>query len=309
MELHQLRTFVAVAEEGGLTRAADRLHLSQPAMSGHIRALEEEFGVALFCRTPKGMTPTREGVALLDRARQALSRVEDIAQEARRLKGEIMGDVRIGLNTLASLLRVLDLTGTVSERYPNLNLHVIMATTGRVLDLVRSGGLDGGFFYGDNPFAEIRSVFLRRANMVIAAPAGWVDPDAPPSWKELAGHPWVLTPEHCFCSQSIRSRFKACGAFPAKATTVEDDDTLFKLISGGRGIGPMVRDEALKARDQGLVVLLDDVLDTTLSFGWLRTRDNDPLIRAVLSGLGEVWGLDPFAEGAEISKDARELGG
>ena len=70
MELHQLRTFVAVAEEGHLTRAAERMFVSQPAVSSHVKALEAELGVALFDRTPKGMRLTREGERLLGRARR-----------------------------------------------------------------------------------------------------------------------------------------------------------------------------------------------------------------------------------------------
>jgi len=61
MELYQLKTFVTVAEEGHLTRAAERLFTSQPAISAHIKSLEEELGVTLFHRTPKGMQLTTEG--------------------------------------------------------------------------------------------------------------------------------------------------------------------------------------------------------------------------------------------------------
>ena len=54
MEIHHLKTFVTVADEGHLTRAADRLHTSQPSVSAHIKALEEELGLILFLRTPQG---------------------------------------------------------------------------------------------------------------------------------------------------------------------------------------------------------------------------------------------------------------
>ena len=69
MELYQLRTFAAVADEGHLTRASERLHLSQPAVSGHIKALEGELGVRLFERASTGMQLTAAGSELLERAR------------------------------------------------------------------------------------------------------------------------------------------------------------------------------------------------------------------------------------------------
>jgi DNA-binding transcriptional LysR family regulator len=61
MELYRLRTFLAVADEQNLTRAAERLHISQPSVSTHIKALEEGLGVTLFIRTPKGMILSQEG--------------------------------------------------------------------------------------------------------------------------------------------------------------------------------------------------------------------------------------------------------
>ena len=70
MELYQLRTFAMVADEGNLSRAAKRLHASQPAVSAQIKALEEELGVHLFLRTPKGMTLTADGLRLREHAGQ-----------------------------------------------------------------------------------------------------------------------------------------------------------------------------------------------------------------------------------------------
>ena len=74
MELYQLRTFAAVAEEGHLTRAAERLHLSQPAVSGHIKALEQELDVRLFERTATGMVLTEPGRQLLGHANKVSER-------------------------------------------------------------------------------------------------------------------------------------------------------------------------------------------------------------------------------------------
>src|SRR5260370_20757109 len=73
MELYQLRSFTAVAELGHLTRAAEKLHVSQPAMSAQIKALEDELGVALFERVPTGMILTAAGRPLLPQAAKVLA--------------------------------------------------------------------------------------------------------------------------------------------------------------------------------------------------------------------------------------------
>jgi DNA-binding transcriptional LysR family regulator len=76
MSLEQLETVVAIAEEGALTRAARRLHISQPPLTRRLRALEDELGALLFERSARGMTPTPAGAAFLPRARAILASVE-----------------------------------------------------------------------------------------------------------------------------------------------------------------------------------------------------------------------------------------
>src|SRR5215510_1968752 len=85
MELYQLRSFAAVAELGHLTRAADKLHISQPALSAQIKALEDELGVALFDRTSSGMTLTAGGQRLLTEAGKVLAAAGALSSQARAI--------------------------------------------------------------------------------------------------------------------------------------------------------------------------------------------------------------------------------
>jgi len=88
MELYQLRTFAAVAETGHLTRAAERLHISQPAVSAQIKALEDKLEVRLFERGPAGMTLTRAGARLLEQAAKVIAAAEELRNLAKALTGE-----------------------------------------------------------------------------------------------------------------------------------------------------------------------------------------------------------------------------
>src|SRR3972149_11363459 len=94
MELYQLRALAAVADPGQRTRAAERLHLSQPALSAQIKALEEELEVRLFERTPNGMQATRAGRELLAHGEKVLAAAEALRQAARAVRGEAAGGVR-----------------------------------------------------------------------------------------------------------------------------------------------------------------------------------------------------------------------
>ena len=91
MEIHQLKTFVAVAREGSITRASERLYLSQPAVSAHIKAIEDTLGLTLFARTPRGMALTGDGERLLAKAEQTLGAHRELVEEATRIKGRSRG--------------------------------------------------------------------------------------------------------------------------------------------------------------------------------------------------------------------------
>src|SRR5439155_24661686 len=95
MELYQLRGFAAVAECGHLTRAAERLHLSQPALSAQIKALEDELGVHLFERGPSGMALTAAGKRLLPEATKVLADAASLHGKARPMEGEVAWRVRV----------------------------------------------------------------------------------------------------------------------------------------------------------------------------------------------------------------------
>ena len=106
MELYQLRSFAAVAESGHLTRAADRLHISQPALSAQIKALEDELGVALFERVSSGMVLTSAGRSLLPEAQKVVSAAQSLRSHARAIKGEVVGRARVGTVSDPEFVRV-----------------------------------------------------------------------------------------------------------------------------------------------------------------------------------------------------------
>jgi DNA-binding transcriptional LysR family regulator len=91
VELYQLRSLVAIAEAGQMTRAAEKLHISQPALSAQLRALEEEFEFSLFERTASGMVLTTGGKKILKSANKVLAAANALQNDARLIKGKVTG--------------------------------------------------------------------------------------------------------------------------------------------------------------------------------------------------------------------------
>ena len=107
MELSQLRTLIHVAELGSLSKAADRLHIAQPALSRQVRLLEEELGVRLFARHGRGMVLTEQGQEILKHATRVMTELEEIRAAASDAGAPLRGQIAIGFPpTVADIVSV-----------------------------------------------------------------------------------------------------------------------------------------------------------------------------------------------------------
>ena len=150
MELYHLKTFVMVAKEEHLTRAAEKLHTSQPAVSAHIKALEEELGLTLFLRTAKGMRLTNEGMKLYQNALAALATIDDFQHQAQRMQKEINGIIRLGLHTDPAYLHLNTLFSKMRQKYIEVEFHLLQRWSWQQPHDIRTGALDAGFIYRNN---------------------------------------------------------------------------------------------------------------------------------------------------------------
>jgi DNA-binding transcriptional LysR family regulator len=142
MELRRLRYFVAVAEELHFRRAAERLHLAQPALSQQVRKLELELGIDLFHRTKRGVALTSAGSVFLEEARRLLSHADEAARTARNVRTGVGGRLRIGhlADSIPSIFpRVL---AAFASRNPGVEVLSEIVQTRRAIEDVRNGRLD-----------------------------------------------------------------------------------------------------------------------------------------------------------------------
>ena len=292
MELYQLRSFVEVAELGHLTRAADKLHISQPALSAQIKALEDELGMELFDRKPNGMVLTGAGKQLVTEAQGLLSAAQTLRDHARAIKGEIAGIIRLGTVSDPQFIRVGELLSAAVERYPLLEIQLHHEVSGAAFEKVRDGGLDASFYYGEMTHPGVAGIGLREITYRIVAPAAWKDRIAHAGWNHIAGEAWIMTPPISTHHQLASTLFRSQGIEPTKVVEADDEVVVASLVLAGLGMALMREDIALEKAQGGEICLWQDVrLSTTLQFIYAREREQDPAMRPLLELLKEVWSL------------------
>lgn len=294
MELYQLRTFAAVAEEGHLTRAAERLHLSQPAVSGHIKALEQELDVRLFERAATGMVLTEAGSQLLAHSLKVLSAADGVKRAAQQLHAEVAGLLHVG--TVADPVdnRLGDVLAATVRRHPLMRLELHHSITGAALESVRDGELDATFYFGEQPAPPLAALPLRALVYRIAAPAAWAERVQSADWDAIARMPWIRTPSLSTHTRLVTQLFAEHGMEPPSPAVLADDESVItNLVVSGLGVA-LVRDEVARARAElgELVIWPGAKLPTTLWFVCLAQRMQEPPLAALLQLVRETWSLD-----------------
>lgn len=193
MDLKQLTALVTVAEVGSVTRAAQLLHLVQPAVTRQIRTLEKELDVQLFERTRRGMLVTPAGEIMVDRARRALQELERGTAEIRPEPGQVTGVVSVGV--LESLVDLVSqpLATALREAHPGIKLRILTGYSGYLQEWLDAGDLDLALLYN---LADVSSLMviplLEERLWAIAPPDADLKPKQPVSWEQLLAQPLVL---------------------------------------------------------------------------------------------------------------------
>ncbi len=298
MDLTLLRSFVVVAREGNLTRAAVRLHVSQPAVSLQLKNLQETLGVSLFSRSSHGLILTRDGEALLPYAERALNAASEVTRAAAALRHEVSGRLRIGTILDPTFLRLGGFLRALVETYPRLETALRHGMSGWVLDHIRAGDLDVGFYIGDPVTDNTRDgerfyvVKLMPYVYRVLAPAGWKDRvnRGEPSWAALARLPWIWTPPESAHNRLLSRIFDAQGVQPLKVAEVDQEPSMLDLVKSGVGLALVRETTALaEAHAHALTIVEGITVPTQLSFIVLAERRAELGVAAALRLIEDQW--------------------
>lgn len=293
MEIYQLRTFLAVARLGHLTRAAEQLHLTQPAVSKQVKALEQALGVLLFERQPTGMVLTREGRALFPLAERTLFDAMEMVNQARALRGEVSGEVVIGTIIDPDTLRLGSFLGALLAYFPKVQARLKHGISGWVLERVRAGDMDGGFYLGPVLDPDVSSLPMRTLQYLVIGPAEWRDRLRDADWQALAAMPWIGTPSYSSQHRLVAAMFAEHGLAVRPVVEADQEASMVSLVRTGVGLATMRDDLAREAEARGEVAIWPGtVQDCPLSFVFKSARRDDALVAACRKALADVWPPD-----------------
>jgi DNA-binding transcriptional LysR family regulator len=257
MELRQLEHFVAVAEERHFTRAAERLMISQSALSASVRALERELAVRLFARNTRSVELTAPGRVLLTEARRALGSVRAAKEAVEAVQGLLRGTLSVGTEQCVAGVDVPALLARFRSVHPGVEIRLRQADSATLISEVAACRLDLAFVAlpGEAP-ADLRMLPLTREPMVLLC-----HPDHPLAkasevrWAELSGEHFIDFHPGWGARGLTDRAFAAVGAVRQVSLEVNDVHTLIDLVGHGLGVAVVPEPIARKPQAAALEVV------------------------------------------------------
>jgi len=239
MDLRQLRQFVTIAELGSYRRAAEVLHIAQPALSVSIQKLEHGVGAQLLERGAKGVSLTPAGAALMADARRALFHADQARQSARRVALGEQGRLRLGFVGSATYMLLPRCLPVFRRRYPDVKLELREDSTVRLAGMLRANEIDAGLVRG--PLAEdpsLSSWVVERDSLILALPAAHPLAGGPVALQDVRSEPFVMySPAKVPGLHGVAQALcRKAGFSPRISQEAIQVQTLVSLVASGLGV-------------------------------------------------------------------------
>lgn len=289
VDLAQLRTFVAVAEEQHLTRASERLNMSQSSASGHVRAIEERVGTPLFLRTNRHLELTKAGKLVAEQAKILLRQEALFTSFTRELKGKIEGRLAVGTSSEPET-QVGEILTALRKKHPLVTVDLIARPSSGTRQGLMSGEMDVGILLG--PPLEPGFTYFELARVVyrIAGPIAWKEKIELCDWAELAELPWLTPSASSAYSSMLAQLFGDRGLELNSAIRFDNASVGRNALTAGAGMMLIREDYAENGeRDGHLAVASIGRVEMPMSIAHQSARKDDPLIKAFMECARIVW--------------------
>lgn len=297
--INNIIAFVTVAREGTVSRAAEVLNLTQPAISHQIKRLSEETGITLFTRTATGLKITHDGTAILGKAEKVLAAMSEFRQSASQRTGQVRGKLKIGTIVDPEFIRLGQLLGRLRNVYPEIETELAHGVSGDILKWLKRGHVDAGFFLSgpddicetrDDDKEGIHAIRLADFTYRVIAPVGWQEKVQNANWSALASLPWISTPDTSVHHRLLKGIFAEHGCKQNAVARVDQESSMLEMVRSGIGLSLCRESIALHQKQTyGLAVCNSVSVPACLSFIVLRQNRDRPTIAALFDLLQESW--------------------
>jgi DNA-binding transcriptional LysR family regulator len=312
LKLRELDILMAVIQLGAMRKAADHLHMSQPAVSKAIADLEHTLGVTLLDRSPQGVEPTQYGGALLRRAVAVFDELKQGVQDIEFLSDPGSGELCIGSSPALSEGPVLAIIDRLSRRYPRIAFQVVLGGMPTLLDDLRARRVELVFarIYRPTPEEDldVEVLFEEPLVVVVGTENSWAH-RRKIKLADLVNEPWTWpTPGTAFDAIVVEA-FRASGLKPPRATVYSDATNMrTRLATTGRFLA-VVPSYVLKFQANNLSLkMLPVELPTTrrqIGIVTLKNRTLSPLAQLFIETAREV--AKPLAKGQAPRSRAKNI--
>ncbi|MGZ4198495.1 MAG: LysR family transcriptional regulator [Solirubrobacteraceae bacterium] len=282
MDLRQLRYLVALADERHFTRAAEREHIAQPALSQQIRRLEEEVGVALVERTTRKVSITEAGELLVARARRILSELSAAQAELEALRGILTGHVSVGAMHTMGPVDVSLALAIFHQRHPGVELTVLEQSSEELAEMLRDDVLDLAYLSVTERI-ESHGLGLHQLvseELVVILPRS--HPLAKQSgvrMSELAGEQFISYREGSRLRELLNRAAREADFDPQVMLESNESRRIRRLVARGMGVAILPRSDTEGSGAEVAVVNLDKpALTRDITLAWRQGRRQPPAV-------------------------------
>lgn len=255
LNFNRLRLFLAVVEFGGVTRAAAEVHVSQPAISQAIRALEAELETPLLEHVGRRVTPTEAGELLAGYGRQIFALAEDARHALDELAGLARGKLAIGASTTIGIYVLPRLLATYQHRYPGITLSLEVGNTEQMVQLLLEGGRDLVLIEGPVDDERLDVTPWREDELVLIAPAGHpLASGGPVSAAALAAAPFLAREPGSGTRDVVEGALAAWGVVPSVLMELGHTEAIKQAVIAGLGVSILSRLTVQREIGAGLLV-------------------------------------------------------
>lgn len=294
MELHQLRYFLAVVDEGSFTAAADAMRVAQSGISTQVQKLERELGVTLIDRSARRITATPAGAALVRPTRDAVAAVARVTETAQAIRGLLVGTLRVGTVTGLVWPPLFDALAAVHTAHPGIDLHLREGTSADHLTALREGVLDVAVaaWADQEPYGVEFSVIVEYPLVaVVARDHPWAERTdgaagrAPTVTREdLSRDDLIALPVGTGSRSALDALLSATPGRPTQPRWEVATPAYVQLLAGrGLGVGVVSRTTAADWDDLTVLPIADPAARSRLGVVWRSSPS--PAARALLPHL------------------------